>query len=43
LTAAELDTVIKNDFNLNDGEVNEKKDKKKKDEKASDLNVYNSR
>ena len=34
LTAAELDTVIKDDFNLNEGEDNEKKDKKKKDEKA---------
>ncbi len=34
MTTAELDTVIKNDFNLNEGDDNEKKDKKKKDEKA---------
>ena len=46
LTAAELDTVIKDDFNLNEGEDNEKKDKKKTDENGrksqSDLTILQS-
>ena len=46
LTAEELDTVIKNDFNLNEGEDNEKKDKKKTDENGrksqSDLTILQS-
>jgi hypothetical protein len=33
LTAAELVTVIKNDFNLIEGDDNEKKDKKKRAKK----------